>query len=257
MHHVLTALFVIVFPVTVLAWILFGVGYAAVTVLDSDKPSPPPVRAVPLPDGWVVVEERDCTATSCRTRIVTVDVPATGEPGPPALRLQRMLVEAGWAVKADAPSIVESDEGVRVDTSALATEAVPPPAAGTPAPTVDPNDPTATIADPAAPTTAAPTTVAPTTEAPTTVAADPNAPTTTPASTIVDGAATPTTLSPADALRRTTFALGFRDDATAKSYHREGLATYHVRGMHQILVLLTMSTIGLGVALWILDQFVS
>ena len=226
-HRLLTVLFVLVFPVTVLAWIGFGIGVAMVVVLDADAPKPPEPSSVPLPAGWSVVDEKVCEAKNCSTRVVVVEAPADAEVIPPPRRLIESLKAAGWRVDADTPLLAESPEGITVNAA--------PPVPATPE-----------VVDPAAPTT---TTAAP----PTT--RDRTSPTTESTTTTVPQ--TTTTVSAAVAARRAAVTVGYRSEAAGRSYHREGVAMRHIAGFYRLLALLTAATVGLGLLLFVLDQFVS
>lgn len=228
-HRLLTVLFVLTFPVTILAWIGFGVGVGMVAVLDADAPKPPPASSVPLPDGWTVVDEKPCEEEDCSTRDVVVEAPAGVEATPPASRLIASLRERGWRVETDTPAVAESDEGIRVNAAPRAP-VVPDPAA----PAV-PGETTTTTTPPTTRAGAVPTTASTTTTEPTTT----------------------TTVSAAVAARRATFTVGYRSEAAGRAYHREGVAMQHIRGFYRVLAQLTIATVLLGVLLFVLDQFVS
>lgn len=224
-------LFVLAFPVTVLAWLGFGVGVAMVAVLDADAPKPPPASSLPMPDGWSVVDDKECDAKNCSTRTVVVQAPATGEVLPPARRLITSLSDRGWRVDADTPALAESPEGITVD----AAPPIPP------AP-VEP--------DPGAAATSTTTVV---TKPPPTRAGA----TSTTASTTTTLPATTTTVSPAVAATRATITVGFRSEAGGRAYHREGVAMQHITGFYRLLAWVTGATLVLGLLLFVLDQFVS
>lgn len=214
-------LFVLVFPVAVLAWIGFGVGAAMVAVLGADAPKPPPASSIPKPDGWTLIDDTACAAKNCSTRAITLEAPAGVEATPPARRLIVFLETQGWRVDADTPARAESSDGITVD-------AAPPGPVAT-----DPNAPAAPATTVAPPTTKASAAITTTT-----------VPTTT------------TTVSPAVAANRATVTIGFRSAAAGRAYQREGLAMQHIKGFYRILAVLTAATIALGLLLFVLDQFV-
>ena len=228
-HRLLTVLFVLVFPVTLLSWIGFGVGFAMVAVLDADAPTPPSASSVPLPDGWSVVDDKKCETKDCSTRVVVVEAPVGAEVVPPARRLIASLKDRGWRVDPDTPAVAESPDGITVNAEP------PAPLVPDPANPGDPNASTTTAAPPTTRTGASSSTSSTTTTVPQTT----------------------TTVSAAVAARRAAVTVGFRSEASGRAYHREGVAMQHITGFYRFLAILSATTVALGLLLFVLDQFVS